>query len=420
MNRPLIFLFIILLPRLGQSPDPGTDEMSDQFDQSVVVKVPRNLLKGPERGSPGPNETLSHDITWANIDDHSYHVVIAAAGNTRIKDQEYSYVHICGGTIVGNRWILTAARCFMSTDRQVNVRIKVRHLANYVNYQPHRVEKVFFNRRVKGQVADVALLRLVHPLNMNEVKEVMIPEGDRFPKESDSRLNRFKGKNVKTISYIYSHYLNPKYRESGPPLVINYTVLDHKACADKMHGLKKLAEKMFKEYKETWPSAKDQARKLPQPKRKFPFIPHFNKYKMLCTQSKIDGLSLNSDQDVGSGFVTLAEDNKYYVLGVLHGPFKTRMLQLTPEGKVEADTEQIEISVPQIVLRVSRYSRWINLIKEKYSENPLKKMVKPFARFIHGTTTPKPIFGTLRRRHSDLGPMRRLRRKGNNQLTRSL
>ncbi|XP_028437384.1 serine protease hepsin isoform X3 [Perca flavescens] len=99
---------------------------------------------------------------------------------------EYDGVHQCGGTIISNRWIVSAAHCFRERYRFVN-RWRVQLGSIYskpVNANVAEVNTIvyhssylpFVDASIDDNSRDIAVLALTHPLTFNEyIQPICLP-----------------------------------------------------------------------------------------------------------------------------------------------------------------------------------------------------------------------------------------------------
>lgn len=95
--------------------------------------------------------------------------------------------HFCGGTLIDNLYVLTAAHCIQSTNFRVIAGLHQRTNINGPTTQILRVSRVFIHEQYnkKTEANDIALIRLAQPVQFNNyVKPICLPGPD--PQESES------------------------------------------------------------------------------------------------------------------------------------------------------------------------------------------------------------------------------------------
>nr|XP_009289871.1 transmembrane protease serine 5 isoform X2 [Danio rerio] len=97
----------------------------------------------------------------------------------------YNNRHICGGSIITNQWIVTAAHCVHKLPQVpswvVYAGIITSNLAKLAQYQGFAVERIIYNKNYNHRTHDndIALVKLKTPLNFSDtIRPVCLPQYD--------------------------------------------------------------------------------------------------------------------------------------------------------------------------------------------------------------------------------------------------
>nr|XP_045017243.1 serine protease 28-like [Jaculus jaculus] len=160
----MLWLLLLALPCLGDS----------------APEVPSPVLKGKLVGIMGGEGTHQGKWPWQV--------------SLRIYNYRWAYWgHICGGSIIHPQWVLTAAHCIFRKDADPSAyRIQVGEVYLYTGGKLLGIHQIIRhpNATISNLGSDVALLRLVAPVAMNDyVRPVTLPQhGDNFTSSDECWL----------------------------------------------------------------------------------------------------------------------------------------------------------------------------------------------------------------------------------------
>ena len=89
--------------------------------------------------------------------------------------------HICGGSIIYSKFILTAAHCVNSADNTTNntqIVVGVTDLTQAKNSDKYQVEKIYFNSNYKSDESlnDIAVIKIKRPIKFSsKIRPICLP-----------------------------------------------------------------------------------------------------------------------------------------------------------------------------------------------------------------------------------------------------
>lgn len=149
------------LPSQGKCGDPDEDFISRQ-DEATFARI------------IGGAEVVPNSYPWM--------VSLKYLRNNTVQN------HFCGGSLVYDEWILTAAHCLKSIKKENFIAILGLHVLNDTSKNGYKIEKIFLhdNFNISKQYYDIALIKLVTKVAISRtISTVCLPD-----KNSDAILNK--------------------------------------------------------------------------------------------------------------------------------------------------------------------------------------------------------------------------------------
>ncbi|KRF97770.1 uncharacterized protein Dwil_GK27030 [Drosophila willistoni] len=135
----------------------------------------------------------------------------------------FSYFELCGGSIIGDTWILTAAHCLIN-----RVYVDILYGSNHV-WKPKLVERVGNEKFISHQLYspggtslnyDIALIQTPRVAFSDKINKISLPK-------FSNKLNSFAGQKTTACGWgLISHIILPKYLRC-----IDVEILSNQECA---------------------------------------------------------------------------------------------------------------------------------------------------------------------------------------------
>lgn len=178
-NKLLLLASVSLLPHITMAEVTIKDEVvAETADERIAIKKPLQLIQNLNRSSSiTPYIINGYDTTIADFP--FYARIVLTKDDKRF--------HICGGSIINNQYILTAAHCVEPQDLQyyklagykLGVVINNGHYTDFTDSEIKPVAKATIHENYNSESLynDIAILRLENPIT-ESVSNINLPTAD--------------------------------------------------------------------------------------------------------------------------------------------------------------------------------------------------------------------------------------------------